>query len=436
MKLGQALCRSKLAAVLLLAGELACQRTWIVDRCNGPRADFTDLPAAVVAASPGDTLWLYAGCPAGPAFTACHIDKPLTLIGVAYWDPNASGTATSARPVSVKGRITVSNIAAGQRLVLSGLDLYFDYSGILPNATLNPHGIHAWDCAGQIVLENVLWVTGGVTQGRCRFERCADVIIRGCFLYCRSEPITFVDSSAYVHYSQLLSENGIYGLSSWYPISWYGLSSPSQPAVLIRNSNVFASDAAILGAHARDIPQPTRGSDGAMVESGSLVLAGGTVIRGGYPSTWAGGGYAFRPFDGRGLVYRDPRAGVLSPGYQTTPVNVNTVTFRWLVQNQTYDVEVFGPPGGFALLAVGSYLQQPIRGPLGDLGIDPSGIAVIGAAALDSTYGWAQWRLPLGWQVPVEHVFAFQAGLLDPSGGISLSHAAPFLVGWGVGRQP
>ncbi len=423
-----------LVALALAGGSACAQRSWIVDRCNGPLADFTDLPAAVAAAAPGDTLWLYRGCASSPSFTACHIDKPLRLIAMGWYASNAPGTSPQGPRVSVKGRITVSNIAAGQRLVLSGVSLFFDH-GTYPNLVLQPHGIHAWDCAGQVILENVWWVTGGVIQGRCRFERCADVIIRGCFLYCRSEPITFVDSSAYVHYSQLLSENGIYGLSSWYPISWYGLSSPSQPAVLIRNSNVFASDAAILGADARDNPQPTAGSDGAVVESGSLVLAGGTFIQGGWPMRLHGG-FPYRPADGRGLVFRDPRSGALPASFQFTPINVNTVTFRWLVQNQTYDVEVFGPPGGFALLAVGSYLQQPIRGPLGDLGIDPSGIAVIGAAALDSTYGWAQWRLPLGWQVPVEHVFAFQAGLLDPSGGISLSHAAPFLVGWGVGRQP
>ena len=36
------------------------QRTWVVDGAGGPGADFADVPPAIAAAAPGDTLRVLA----------------------------------------------------------------------------------------------------------------------------------------------------------------------------------------------------------------------------------------------------------------------------------------------------------------------------------------------------------------------------------------
>src|SRR5262245_39605371 len=45
-----------LAAALLLAALAPAQRTWIVNKSGGAGVDFTDIPPAIAAAAPGDTV--------------------------------------------------------------------------------------------------------------------------------------------------------------------------------------------------------------------------------------------------------------------------------------------------------------------------------------------------------------------------------------------
>jgi hypothetical protein len=84
----------KRALMLLLVGSvvapLVAQQTWLV-RCGvgGPPVHFHDLPQAVAAAAPGDTIRFFiddqAIAPCGPVFrfSPVVIDKPLTVVGFA-----------------------------------------------------------------------------------------------------------------------------------------------------------------------------------------------------------------------------------------------------------------------------------------------------------------------------------------------------------------
>jgi hypothetical protein len=75
-----------ITAGLLSVGLFLGQQTWLVNCQGGPGIDFTDLPQAVAAAAPGDTIWVFTtptGCPGGanPWYTAPTIDKPLNILG-------------------------------------------------------------------------------------------------------------------------------------------------------------------------------------------------------------------------------------------------------------------------------------------------------------------------------------------------------------------
>lgn len=63
-------------AILALAASVPSQRTWKVHHAGGPGVDFTDLPPAVAAASPGDEIWVYSQTGTTlPYYTPAIIDK-------------------------------------------------------------------------------------------------------------------------------------------------------------------------------------------------------------------------------------------------------------------------------------------------------------------------------------------------------------------------
>ena len=60
---------------------------------------------------------------------------------------------------------------------------------------LPPHGIHAADCAGEVLLEDVYYFGDGFGNSVMQFERCAKVTMRGCEIMLSGEPVTLVDTS-------------------------------------------------------------------------------------------------------------------------------------------------------------------------------------------------------------------------------------------------
>lgn len=68
---------ARLAAPLLLGTALAAQgNVLIVDQQNGPGTDFTDLPPAVAAATPGSTIQVRPG-----GYTGIFVDKGIHIVG-------------------------------------------------------------------------------------------------------------------------------------------------------------------------------------------------------------------------------------------------------------------------------------------------------------------------------------------------------------------
>ena len=131
------------SAVLVLAAPLASAKTWTV---GGTGADFSDLPAAIAAASDGDVILVRSG-----AYSGFDLDKGLAIV-------------SSAAAVSIAGDVTIHDVAAPGRAVLRGF--VFDDESVL---TLR-------SSSGEIVVEEVtLPFTYDDTVTRVHVSDCSNV---------------------------------------------------------------------------------------------------------------------------------------------------------------------------------------------------------------------------------------------------------------------
>jgi len=110
------LLRSGLALVALTAAGSA-QQAWVVDNSGAPGADFAQLDSAVQAAADGDVLLVRS---TGLFYFLFQVldGRGLTIVA-------------DGGPVSVISTLAVRNLAPDQRVVLRGLEFYFDDGLIL-----------------------------------------------------------------------------------------------------------------------------------------------------------------------------------------------------------------------------------------------------------------------------------------------------------------
>ena len=416
-------------AFALACLQLPAQRTWRVDCAGGPNVDFTDLPPAVAAASPGDTIWvIYSpqsqSCSPGFFYSgAITIDKPLTIVGVSSF-----GVPGSPDPLEmpIQGKVRITGIPAGQRVTLCNFAI-LSWSN---SASQFPHGIHVTDCAGEVLLEDVYYLGTGLTQSIMRFERCADVVMRGCTFELSGDPLTLTDST-------MVLTNTVVGWR-WPQIYPYGYTSTG-PGILLRNSNATLIASAVLGASEGGPSASLAARPGARVESGTLTIGPYTSLRGGYTVQGLSNSSYYLPNPSLGQVFLDPRADPLtfSGLPYPTPITLNVTYHDWIVAGETYHIATAGPPGGWGLMAVGSAAITPV--PLfgwGNLAMDPMSVQVIGMRQLDPIDGWTEWTMRCPAMVGTGHVFAFQAAVLAPNGAISLTLPSPFAVAWPHGQVP
>lgn len=164
-------------AIAVLALAAAGQSTWIVDRLRRPGYQFDDLPAAIAAAVPGDTLFLRATTSRADdadAYTATTIQgKGLSVVGE---------VGSALPPVRVVGAWNITAVPAGQTVILRRLEL--DGSSWTYARGL-PFGFTASQCAGAIVLEQVRVLPNWqdpfsqVITGN-RFIDCRMIVLRNC----------------------------------------------------------------------------------------------------------------------------------------------------------------------------------------------------------------------------------------------------------------
>tara|TARA_R110002072_G_scaffold141664_2_gene286897 strand:- start:684 stop:1823 length:1140 start_codon:yes stop_codon:yes gene_type:complete len=144
-----------LAVSVLSGAVLAQNQTWIVDTANGVGTNFTDLPAAVIAAQPGDSIVVRAG-----DYTGVSVYEGISILGesgarIVFGGPTYTG-------------ILVSQIPAGQTCSVSGLQIL----------VANPlsGSLHAINNAGNVLFERI------TTISKAWVSDCANMRIEGCSL--------------------------------------------------------------------------------------------------------------------------------------------------------------------------------------------------------------------------------------------------------------
>jgi hypothetical protein len=429
---------------LILSTPVVGQRIWRVNYLGGPGVDFLDVPPAVAAASPNDVIWVYldARSPVAHYYTAPTIDKPIAITGFSTF-----GTPGTSYPsgASLMGQIVITGIPAGGRVVLSDMSLHPVPPPV--NQPPLPHGVVARDCAGDIVMDDLYYTSQGFANATFTFDRCANVILRGCQINLGGAPIQLTDSSL------LLSSTWVTWVAPWLPGGQPSINyTQTREALRLRNSNATLIASRVDGVREFRLNPPSNWWEkpGAIIESGTLTIGPASLIRGGLFDTgfvdpwgqpiwdFTNGYELLSPqaqvfCDRLGQYSLHPYIPLRSPPAQ--PTTLHATYHGWIVANEQYQVWTAGPPNGFAILAAGSAAIAPLPLPVGTLAIDPSFLVVLGAAPLDSR-GIATWTLHCPVYVPVSYLFAFQAGVLSPAGDIALTTASPFTVGWEHGRIP
>jgi len=428
---------SAVCGVLVLTAALPAQQIWKVNCAGGPGVHFTDLPQAVAAAAPGDTVYVYfqtGSCTGGrPWYTAPTIDKPLRIVGFNL--PGLPpGSGNDPGWALLHGELVVRGIATGECVTVSNVEI-----GMAPNTSWPPppRGILVEDCDGSVLLEDVYFAGQGLVGAGVRFDNCADVTIRGCYFRLSGFPLTFVDSTALL--STVQAEHNTN--PAWVFPASYRYTGTTE-SLLIQNSDVTLVGSLIEGAPDWTFhPQANwYAKPGAVVESGTLTIGPATALWGGYcpPCLVGREDSYYLPQPSQAQVFYDARALPLISWQPLpyTPIEAHATYHDWVVGGEDYNVSVVGPSNGWALLAVGTSAIQPLNIGIGMLAMDPVGAGVIGLQPLNSS-GYVEWNLHCPIQAGVAHPFVFQAGVLDPiTGAISLTVPSPFTVGWPHGQIP
>src|SRR5260221_702178 len=119
------------------------QHYWIVDRSGAPGTHFTDLPPAVAAASPGDTIRIVSQACPPDRYTAPVITKGLRLLGT--------------RGINLTGPLVIQNVPADEPLVLQ--DIHLSSGAVLSPGGV-PCGVVLQNCGGPIQFENFAMTDG------------------------------------------------------------------------------------------------------------------------------------------------------------------------------------------------------------------------------------------------------------------------------------
>jgi hypothetical protein len=150
-------------SVIILSGVVttfATKRT--VDNTPGSAAQFTTIQAAITASSSGDTILVYGSA---YSYAAISIDKKITLIGSAGFDPEVSN---ESRPTI--GVISFAAHTTANGTVISGFNIAYinnqgynvDNIGIYNNYFTGSYGVYFYygACSNWIIEGNVFQASG------------------------------------------------------------------------------------------------------------------------------------------------------------------------------------------------------------------------------------------------------------------------------------
>lgn len=360
-------------AALAFTAPTTAQQTWTV----GLGGQFTTLQPAIDAASPGDTILVEPGL-----YPQAVVDKGIRILGSgSTLQPSGSvGIALSAR-----------HLPAGQTLVVRGLRTTIGHAGIQFDFEIH-------DCAGEVVLEdcNLLYAL--------EVARSAKVTLRDVSVGTGS--IEIFDST--------VSLSGCRAQGAALPVFALGLR--------CENSDVIATDCDFTGGGASilgNAPAPA-----ALLDGGSLTLAGATVMRAGLGSGLSGptpiaaiettaGALIVDP-----SVTLEPNSGGPRIGGAVTPQLRPVAVLRGTVDQQILQL-VLTAPGASTTWVLGATPRGlPLPTPFGSLWIPPLHAPLIIGATPDALGRVVRSLSVAG--IPAGMPFVFQ-GALVRNGALELS---------------
>jgi hypothetical protein len=369
-----------LALVLLASGAIA-QTTWIVDRLNAPGTDFTDLPAAVAASSPGDVLRVRYVNPLVAAYTAPTISHGLTLLG------------EGAGPGLV-GLLQIQNLPAGHQVVLRDLQLAPFVGG---NPLLSNCSLRVWNNLGTVHLQNVdraTLPTSSSTLNEWRIESSRLVTLANCSV-------------------DMVGPTGTLRIKNTPLVSMHACllqhaAVTAQPTLSVENSQLTLSETFVVGSG------QASGAAAIEVVNATVRLAGaGTAI-----VNTLGGAAVHSPSQGGTLVVGSGAFVGLVTGVNLAQQPVPSLGGR-INSTNLLQLTMFGEAFGIGVLAVG----EPVPGPVplwgGSLYLDPVQSGTVDVLAFDLG-GRGQWQL----QLPA----ALPAGFHAWMQGVTLGLSSGFLL--------
>ncbi len=374
------LAASLTTALVLSASSLQAQTTWVVDRLNGLGTNFTDLPAAVAAAAPGDILLVRYIDPLLTAYTATTISRALTLIG------------TGGQPGLV-GNLVVQNLPAGECVVLRNLQL----APFLGTTPVGNCSLYLTQNQGTVHLQNVGRAAGANAASmlnQWNIDNCRLVTVTNCAvgmvgptgtLQVKNTPLvtlhaSLIECAALTTAPTMVVENTLLVLSDSTVVG----SGQASSAVAIQtlNANVRLAGAATA------VVSLTGGTAVSSAATGSTITVGSTALVG--------------PISGISVV----QAVVPALGGR-------------IDSNDLLQLTMFGEPLGIGVLAVGERIPAPLPLFNGPLYLDPVQSGILDLVAFNLT-GRGSWQL----QLPSTIQPGFQAWIQ----GVTLGVVSDFLL--------
>jgi hypothetical protein len=409
--------------LFFITAALGSQATWKVHCSGAYGAQFTDLPAAVAAASPGDTILVYT-----TNTTYCnYYNAPVIAKGLHIVGLNVGNAGPYRAPL--RGSLVIVGLPLGQQVTISGIEISH---GTFPDRA----DIIAIGCDGDITIDNAVYYANNfMTSSYVHFERCRSVTIRGSYMSQGMYPMTVIDSTLLLSGTTI----GHVGPSSSHYIGelFWGIPTPvTVEGMRLVRSNVTMANSLVIGSDYLDFGNAAR--PGASLEDSVLRVGPGSNLTSGYSPGWP---YFTQGYTttGQSRVERDPRSGIsglTSVQPPPVPTTLHSVDQAEATAGQPLLVRVAGPTNGFALLAVSDWSSLPTLTPFGDFFLDPFSFQLLDVLACPAPDGAVTQTYLVPVTTPNGHAYAFQALTLAPNGELGLTIPSPFTVGWRYGGIP
>lgn len=182
-----------------LSSAICAQTTWVVDLFNRPGAHFTDLPAAVTAASSGDVILLRATTASlADSYLAPTIQgKGVTILGE---------VGVGLPRVQVTGAWNISGIPLGEVVILSNLSMTGAYFGDGPGGVTRIFFWSVTDCVGSVICNRVSPIVFGVAN-QPTFRDNALMVFSDCVFDTLSGSLPFVRCKVMMNNTQVIRTN-------------------------------------------------------------------------------------------------------------------------------------------------------------------------------------------------------------------------------------